>query len=201
MSEILSFLINWGYLGLFIGTILEGTIVALIGGVFISMNILNWYYVLLVIIGADIIADLLGYATGYLGRKKILIRIFNFLKIPEEKLFGFDEFFKKHGGKSVFTSKFITGAGMGTLISAGIARMPLKRFLYFSIPASFIKSAAYIGIGYFFGSLYKVINQWMNTIGAIITVIILLMIFIVMIKKRLKRKSKSKNIKKTRTKK
>ena len=192
-QEILTqWLISYGYLALIVGVIIEGPLITILGGFLSSIGIFNILYAYLVIVSADIVADWIAYTIGYFGRKKILIKIFGFLKIPAEKILDLDVFFKKHGGKSVFISKFVAGAGTWTILSAGISRMKLTKFLGYTLSASVIKSAVYIAIGYFFGSMYKLIDKWLSTIGTIVSVLIIAVILFFIFKRHLKNK-KSKN--------
>lgn len=181
-------LIAQGYLALFIITILEGPLITILGGFLSSLGFFNIYIAYLVILIADTIGDLLGYTIGYVGRNKFAVKILGWFKIKEDKLLGLDDFFLRHGGKSIFLSKFITGAGSWTLISAGMARFKLSRFMKYSVSASILKTGAYMALGYFFGHIYRYLIQTMNTISAIIVIIILLIFAIVMMKNFFKKK-------------
>jgi len=145
---------------------------------------------------------LLSYSIGYLGRERLAIKILGWMKIEEDKLLGLDDFFHRHGGKTVFLAKFITGAGSWTLISAGMGRMKLTRFLRYSLGAGALKTIVYMGLGYFFGHLYKLLIQWMNLTSVIIILVIILIAVMILIKNYLKKKfgyifkSPKKNIKK-----
>ncbi len=182
-DSLITFLVNYGYLALFIGMVIEGPVISILGGFLTSLGFFKIYYVYPIIVVADVIGDSIAYAIGYFGRKKILVKLFSWLQIHEEKLLGMEEFFKKHGGKSVFISKFIAGAGSWTLISAGISKMNLKKFYSYSIGGGIIKSAIYIGLGLFFGRMYKVIISWLDWAGTIALLIIIAAIILYVLKK------------------
>lgn len=192
-DALITFLVNYGYWALFIGMVIEGPVITLLAGFLTSLGFFKLHYVYLIILVADVIGDSIAYTIGYFGRKKILLKLFSWLQIHEEKLLGIEEFFKEHGGKSVFVSKFIAGAGSWTLITAGISRMNLKKFYTYSIGAAIIKSALYIGIGLFFGKMYKVIIQWMDWAGTIALIIILMAIVLYVLKKLSKKDITPKN--------
>jgi membrane-associated protein len=194
---LIAFIVNYGYWALFIGMVIEGPVITILGGFLTSLGFFKLQYVYPIIAVADVVGDSLAYLIGYFGRKKILIKIFGWLQIHEDKLLGIEEFFQEHGGKTVFISKFIAGAGSWTLIAAGISKMDLKKFYTYSIGATIIKTALYIGIGLFFGGMYKLIIQWMNLTGTII-ILISIAIIILYVLKRLSKKdiSSKKKIKK-----
>jgi len=181
-------LIAQGYIALFLIAIIEGPLITILGGFLSSLGVFNIYVAYLVILIADTIGDLLAYSIGYLGRNKVAVKILGWLKISEDRLLGLDDFFLRHGGKSIFLAKFITGAGSWTLISAGMARFKLKRFLKYTISAGILKTGAYMALGYFFGHIYRFLIQTMNTASAIIIILILLAIVIIITKNYLKKK-------------
>ena len=188
-DALMQWVINWGYWALFWGMVVEGPIITILGGFLTSLGYFNIYLVYLIIVLADLLGDWIAYAIGFFGRKKALIKLFSWLQIPEQKLLDLDKFFESHGGKSVFVSKFVAGAGSWTLISAGIARMDRWKFFKNSFVAAIIKSALYIGIGFFFGGLYHIIGRVMNTTGTIVTLLIIAVVVLWLLKSsfRLKR--------------
>jgi membrane protein DedA with SNARE-associated domain len=182
-DALITFLVNYGYWALFIGMVIEGPVITILGGFLTSLGFFKVQYVYIIILLGDVIGDSIAYTIGYFGRKRILVKVFGWLQINEDKLLGIEEFFKQHGGKSVFISKFIAGAGSWTLITAGISRMNLKRFYTYSIGGGIIKSAIYIGIGLFFGGMYKIIIQWMDIAGTVALLIIIAGIILYILKK------------------
>jgi len=181
-------LVAKGYLALFLITIIEGPVITILGGFLVSLGVFKFIYAYPLILIADTIGDLLAYSVGYMGRKRYAIRILAWFKISEDKLFGLDNFFKRHGGKSIFLAKFITGAGSWTLVTAGMARVKLKRFLKYSLAAGTLKTAIYMAVGYFFGHLYKILIKWIDITSTIIILVILLILFFYFIKNFLKKK-------------
>ena len=190
-ESIMAELIAQGYIALFFIAVFEGPLITLLGGFFSSMGVFNIYIAYIVILLADTLGDIIAYMIGYMGRNKLAVRILGWFKIEEDKLLGLDNFFKRHGGKSIFLSKFITGAGSWTLISAGMAKVKLRRYLKFSISAGILKTAVYLGVGYFFGNMYKVLIKWMNMASAIVIIVILLILLILITKNYFKKKFKS----------
>jgi len=195
-DALIAFIVNYGYWALFIGMVIEGPVITILGGFLTSLGFFYLPYVYAIILVADTIGDTIAYAIGYFGRKKVLLKLFGWLQITEDKLLGIEEFFQEHGGKSVFVSKFIAGTGSWTLITAGISKMDIKKFYTYSLGAAFIKTALYLGIGLFFGSMYKVIIQWMDLAGTVALLVIFAGIALYVLrklsKKDVKKKTKSK---------
>lgn len=172
-----------GYVALFLITVIEGPLATIFGGFFVSIGVLNPFLTFFLLYIADTIGDLIFYTLGYYSRKRLIIKILEWVKIEEGRLVGLDEFFKKHGGKTVFIAKFIAGAGSWTLISAGIGRMKLRTFLKHSLTAGALKTFVYMALGYFFGSMYKTLLQWMNLTTVIIIVAIMFILMMIIIRK------------------
>lgn len=184
-------LIEQGYLALFLITIIEGPLITILGGFLISMGVFKLIYAYPILLIADTIGDLIAYTIGYIGRKRFAVKILGWFKMSEDKLLGLDNFFKRHGGKSIFLAKFITGAGSWTLVSAGMAKVKLRRFLKYSITAGALKTIVYMGIGYVFGDMYKILIKWMDVGSAVIIILILLILLIISVKSYFKKRFKS----------
>jgi len=185
---ILSQLAAHGYLALFLITIVEGPLATILGGFFVSIGVFNFYLTFFLLYVADTIGDLLSYTIGYIGRERFANKLLGWLKIEEDKLLGLDDFFHRHGGKTIFIAKFVTGAGSWTLISAGMGRMKLTRFLKYSLGAGALKTLVYMGLGYFFGHVYQLLLNWMNLTSAIIIIAIILIATMIIVKRFLKDK-------------
>jgi membrane protein DedA with SNARE-associated domain len=182
-NSLMLWVIQYGYLALFLGAVIEGPIISILGGFLNSLGFFQLHYVYFILVLGDILGDTCWYLIGYFSRKAIIVRVLKKFEMTEEKLIGLDDFFKRHGGKSVFFSKFIAGAGSWTLISVGASKMNIKKFYKYSVTATVIKCAAYMAVGYFFGGMYLLINKWLDLTGTIILLIIVAIILITILKK------------------
>lgn len=124
-------------------------------------------------------AAILGDSTNYWIGRKFGSRLFSETrKFPSRKhLATAEEFFEKHGGKSVLIGRFMPFIRTFTPFVAGMSEMPYARFLAFSVGGTFLWVGTLVPAGYFLGQLPFVKNN-LTLIVLFIIGISLLPIFI-----------------------
>src|SRR5207247_7653652 len=93
-----------------VGLIVPGDVILALGGVYAGRGSLELWAV--IVIGT--FAAIIGESTGYwLGRRygKGLIRRIPVVARLEGRLAGAEEYFKKHGGRTVAIGRYATAAG------------------------------------------------------------------------------------------
>lgn len=145
--------------GLLIGFFLPGDTLLLSVGILSAQGKLPIIPAILVII----ITAFIGDNTGYLIGKKSGHRIF---KKEESLLFHpkhvkrAEEFYTKHGGKTILFARFLPILRTFAPMVAGIGRMPRKRFVPFDAVGCVIWGAGVTLIGYWFGSKIPNIDHY-----------------------------------------
>ena len=139
----------------FVGILVPGTTIIVITGFLSSKGIFDLGDVIWFVAIGAILGDTLSF---YLGtREKKLFR-------PDRKFFHIsrlekaEQFFQKHGGKSVFFGRFI--GPMRALIPfiAGMAKMNPRLFVLWNVTSAFAWAVTYLLLGYFFGQAWQVIH-------------------------------------------
>ena len=114
--------------GTIVLAVIPGSLYIITLGIFIHNGILNPYIIFPIIITGAFLGDFLGYSIGSfvahtLKKKKYL----------EGKYYHLGEkFIEKHGGKSVFLARFVSGLKEIVPAMAGVLRMKMKKFLFFN---------------------------------------------------------------------
>ena len=164
-----------------VGTFIPGAIIVIIFGFlsaegYFDIGDLIWFVALGAILG-----DVVSYYLGTKGKM--------FFK-NENKLFRLshletgEEFFKKHGNKSIFFGRFIGPLRAIVPFVAGLSKMNIKIFLFWNITSGVLWAIIHVLIGYFFGGTVSVVEAWMGRIGFIIMGLILVsVIFYIVYKK------------------
>lgn len=145
--------------GLLIGFFLPGDSILFTLGFFIqgSSNFrldLNIHLVVLVLFLAAVFGDNIGYMFG----KKIGPRLFkrpNSLLFRQENVQKAQDFYNKHGGKTVIIARFIPVIRTFAPLVAGVARMEYKVFVLFNMIGGALWTAGVIYLGYFLGSYLR----------------------------------------------
>ena len=120
---------------------------------------------------AAILGDLVNYHIGkYIGPVAFSGR-FRFLKI--EYLNKTQEFYNKHGGKTIIYARFIPIIRTFAPFVAGIGTMSYRRFASFNVVGGIAWVTSFLFLGYFFGGLPVIRDNFTYVIFAIIFVSIL----------------------------
>ncbi|MEK7161670.1 MAG: DedA family protein [Patescibacteria group bacterium] len=141
--------------------IVEGPIIMVACGFLLRLGVFSFWPVYLVLMFGDFTADIIWYFVGYYGARKFTVRWGKYFSVTPEALEKLENLFKHHHDKILFLSKITMGFGfaLATLIAAGMARVPLKKYALFNFLGGFIWTALLIGVGYFFGHLYTLIDK------------------------------------------
>ena len=73
-------------------------------------------------------------------------------------------FFYRHSRKAVFFARLVPAVRTLISIPAGIVKMPLPQFLLYSTLGTAIWNAILVGAGYWLGSQYRQVAEWINPI-------------------------------------
>lgn len=164
-----------------VGTFIPGAIIVIIFGFlaaegYFDIGDLIWFVALGAILG-----DVISY---YLGTKgKMFFKNENKLLRLSHLETG-EEFFKKHGNKSIFFGRFMGPLRAIVPFVAGLSKMNIKIFLFWNITSGVLWAIIHVLIGYFFGGTMSVVEAWMGRIGFIIMGLILVsVIFYIVYKK------------------
>ncbi len=158
--------------GLLVGFFLPGDSLLFTVGVVAGAGNLNIVVVNLVLMAAAMIGD----STGYLIGKKTGPRIFN---RPNSRLFRREhllrtqQFYEKHGGKTIIYARFVPIIRTFAAFVAGVAAMPYLRFLPFSVCGAAGWVALMTTLGYTLGRI-AFVRQYFDKVVLLIIVLSLL---------------------------
>jgi membrane protein DedA with SNARE-associated domain len=183
---------------IFIGLIVPGDLILALGGVYSSQHKMN--LVLVIVIGT--LAAISGESIGYwLGRRygAGMIRHIPLIRRLEGQLETSQEYFKRHGGKTVALGRYATAAGAFIPFSAGVGRMPYRRFLLFDIPAIVIWAAGISIFGYAFGQHLDFVDKVLSRFGYGVLILFVLLFGGRFAWKRIKEKRQARRPRRTKT--
>jgi membrane protein DedA with SNARE-associated domain len=133
-----------GYAGIFILTMLGSACVPIPSEatmMFAGFKVSDGDFTLLGVILAGVTGELLGcliaYAAGYYGRIDLLERN-RLIHIDRKRLDWVDSWFKRHGDATVFVARLIPLVRAFISLPAGVAEMPLRRFIPLTLAGSVI---------------------------------------------------------------
>ncbi len=120
-------------------------------GAFSATGALNVGLSLVLLFIAAILGDTVNYWIGNKVGPKVFERDFPLLK--REHLVRTQEFYERHGGKTIFLARFLPIIRTFAPFVAGIGTMDYGRFLFYNVFGAFVWTTVFILGGYFFGNL------------------------------------------------
>ncbi len=98
-----------------------------------------------------IIGDNIGYYIGRTGGRAIVVRFGKYFFIKTEHLDRAEEYFAKHGDKTVFFGRFIAVLRAWAAFLAGINNMHWRTFLFYNAAGGIVWAATFGTLGYVAG--------------------------------------------------
>jgi membrane protein DedA with SNARE-associated domain len=111
--------------------------------------------VLLIATGGAVLGSFAGYLIGAWGGRPLLDRYGRYVHIKPEDLDRADAWFARYGDWAVFFGRLVPLVRALINYPAGVARMPVGRFLLFSALGSLPWNAALLFGGYLLGANYR----------------------------------------------
>lgn len=147
-------------------------------------------------IGYATLGSLLGALALYLIGALVGVSRLRWLfdKIPLLKAEDIDKtvaWFQRHGGAAVFFGRFLPIFRSLISIPAGVARMPIWRFLLFTSLGSLIWNTVFILVGWFLGESWHVVEPYLDVVEkAVIVVVVAAVAVFVVLRVRAHRREK-----------
>jgi len=149
----------------FVGTLIPGSILIYLAGFMSSRGYLNIVTLIWFTAAGAALGDGLSYLLGTKG-KRFFHNENKFLKLSH--LEKGEQFFHKHGPKSVFFGRFIGPLRPIIPFIAGLSKMDKRIFFLWNISSVLLWSVLHLLVGYFFGSAINIIEAWTTRAGLII---------------------------------
>ena len=165
----------------FIGVFIPGATFISIGGFLASQNYLNaWDIIIFATVGA-IVGDFFSYSLGRWGSNWIKDKNI----INQTLLNHGEDFFKRHGNKSVFWGRFFGPIRAIIPFIAGLSKMKQRPFILWNVLSGICWAILNVFLGYFSGTLIVTIfKKWSSGLTLILTIILVIALFYWFIKKR-----------------
>ncbi|MGH2463770.1 MAG: DedA family protein [Candidatus Limnocylindria bacterium] len=132
-------------------------------------------------IGAAL-GSLAGYVIGAWGGRPLLDRYGRYVHIHPDDLDRADAWFARYGGWAVFLARFVPLLRALINYPAGVARMPIGRFLVFSILGSIPWNLALVTAGWVLGENYQALYEAIRPFELVIYVVVVLVVAFILIR-------------------
>ncbi len=194
-QTIVAYIGDMGYLGIFLLMFLESTffpfpseIVMIPAGYLAFKGEMNLYMVVLVGILGSVSGALFNYYLAIHFGRKFILRYGKYFFIKEETLDKLEDFFVKHGELSTFNGRLIPGIRQLISLPAGLARMNIVKFAFYSGLGAGIWMIVLVALGYILGSNEALISEYLQsaTLIALLCVALITLFYMVRNKRRKK---------------
>ncbi len=160
-----------------IGTIIPGSITMTVIGILIGRGLIPGFTTLIWATLGALAGDTIGF---YIGKyyNEGLLNVWPFKKHPTWLTKG-EDFFKKHGGKSILIGRFVGPARSSVPLIAGLLKMPWGRFFLAAIPSAFLWAIAYMLPGVLIGAISLELPKGMTTKFIIIGLVVIVFLWLI----------------------
>ncbi len=163
-----------GYLGIFIGMFLESTLfpipselIMIPAGIAASQGDMNFYLVTIAGITGNIGGAIFSYYLALYVGHPVLLKIGKYFFVKESTIIKIEKYFANHGPISVFIGRLLPGFRHFISLPAGLARMDIKKFFFYTAAGSTIWTTVLSTLGYFIGENQELIHEYLEEIALV----------------------------------
>ncbi len=186
---------SWGYVGIFVLMLLESSSLPVpseavlpFAGYFVSIDILNFWLVVIVATVAGVAGSLIDYFIGLKGvhilaKHKVLGSIFSVNQIDYAT-----RWFNKYGSFMVFLGRLVPL--FRTLISfpAGAVKMPLAKFVGYTAAGCLVWNTILVYLGFLLGENWNEVAGFSHYLIIIVVIVVVIILALYLVKKKMNKK-------------
>ncbi|MGB8000404.1 MAG: DedA family protein [Anaerobacillus sp.] len=161
-TQCLHWLLSLGYPGIAIALMVEiipSELVLAYGGYMVSTGTIHFIGAVVAGTIGGTIAQLFLYWLGRYGGRSFLEKYGKYMLISKHHLVLAESWFERNGVSIIFTARFIPVVRHAISIPAGIAKMSLVRFTFYTVLAIIPWSILFLYIGFKLGSNWQHIHS------------------------------------------
>jgi membrane-associated protein len=168
LTYLILFAIIFCETGLVVTPFLPGDSLLFATGAMAGAGLLDGALLLPLLFAAAVVGDSVNYAIGRRVGPAIFERESRF--INKKHLAEAHRFYERHGGKTIVLARFIPIIRTFAPFVAGIATMDYSRFVLYNVVGAFVWVGGLLGVGYLFGNLPWVKDNFTLVIYIIILI-------------------------------
>lgn len=190
-TYLILFLIIFCETGLVVTPFLPGDSLLFATGALAATGALNLWAVLGLLCLAAFLGDSVNYSIGRYFGQKILDKDYRF--INQNHILKTQNFYAKHGGKTIIFARFVPIIRTFAPFVAGIGKMNYSQFIFYNLIGGIFWVVICIFAGYFFGNI-PIVKDNFSVVVLTIIIISILPVIIEFIKHKRKNKNPESNM-------
>ncbi len=159
--------------------VLEWPLVTLISGFLVWIGFFNFSLTLLILLIADVLTDIWYYRLGtrvhHVKRAQQYLVTWAFL---QRNLSLMSRLRSRRAFVTMFFGKWAYGISLPIIMSAGMCKMGLSRFLIYSIPVSIIQTGWLFLIGFVLWNGYHAIDGYIQYPSIVVTIWLIIIVVV-----------------------
>lgn len=166
ISQLIMTILNWfaemGYMGILLGLMVEiipSELVLGYGGYLVGLGKMTFWGAVLAGVVGGTMAQLFLYWAGYYGGRPFLLKYGKYILIKENHIVMAEVWFQRYGVGVIFTARFIPVVRHAISIPAGIARMSVWKFIFYTVAAVIPWTILFLSIGRILGENWQQIRE------------------------------------------
>lgn len=176
---------TWTYVLLAVLVATEGPLSTLLGATAAAAGYLDWRWVLTATMIGNIAGDCIWYTAGYLGKMKWLYEHGRWLGLRPHHVERLERGMRKHATKLIIFAKIAYGLIVPTLLAAGMARVPLRKWLPVVLVVETLWSILLVWVGYHTAAFIAKFERSLIAIGVAAVVAVGLFLLFRFLRKRI----------------
>jgi len=184
---------DMGYLGIFLLMFLESTffpfpseVIMIPAGYLAYKGEMNLVVVVVVGILGSVTGALFNYYLARHFGRTFLLRYGKYMLIKPQTLEKLEAFFRKHGELSTFNGRLIPGIRQLISLPAGLAKMNVAKFSFYTALGAGIWVIVLVALGYLLGSNEALLSKYLRsaTLIALLSVALITVFYIIRKRRR-----------------
>jgi membrane protein DedA with SNARE-associated domain len=187
--ELANYIIEYGYLTIFglvflqelgVPNPIPNELILLFAGYLASVGKLDFYWVIVTVIAADVIGTTILYSIFYYFGERIMKHFKRFL--PSKKIHSLIEFLSKKGRWGIYLGRMLPLLRGYASVAAGLLRLPPQEFIPAVLFSALTWSGGYVIIGWILGPKWEIVEGYLGLGNTLILIAIIIVAYVLAIK-------------------
>ena len=191
MNNYVTFLMtNFGYLGMFLGMVLEAVIIIIpsevilaTGGILAGRGIFSFWMAFLVGLLGSVFCAIIIYLIGYFGGRSFVKKYGRYFFMKEEDIEKCDIWFEKYGLLAAFVARNFPIVRTLISLPMGISKVNFKGFILYTTLGSIPWTFTFVYVGYALGNNWIILDRFIKKLKLPIIILLIFLLINYLLKK------------------